>query len=295
MTAAYDRIGRGYAQTRRPDPRIAARIRAALGDARSVVNVGAGAGAYEPEGVEVLAVEPSQVMIAQRPPGAAPAIQACAEALPLADGAVDAAMAVLTIHHWADARRGIAEMLRVARDRVVVVTLDPDVAGAMWLYEYAPEIAKLTRETFPPMAGLTRWLGGAHVEPVPIPRDCTDLFLEAFWSRPELVLDARARAGTSGFARLPPGIERRIVAAVRSDLRSGEWDRRHSHLRACAAYDGGLRILTSRAARPGGPRAPRSGQASSGPDHSKGKCLLDRPGQLHLKPNASTSSSMAVA
>lgn len=243
MSARYDRIGRGYAQTRRPDPRIAAHIRAALGEARSVVNVGAGTGAYEPHDVDVIAVEPSAVMIAQRPKDAAPALQAAAEALPLDDGTVDAALAVLTVHHWTDARRGIAEMVRVARDRVVVVTLDPDVAGRMWLYGYAPEIAALTRATFPPIAELVRWLPGAHVEPIPIPRDCSDCFLESFWGRPELVLDPRARAGTSGFARLPAEVERRIVHAVARDLESGEWDRRHGHLRSLAASDGGLRLV----------------------------------------------------
>src|SRR3954471_8361973 len=158
----YDTIGAGYAGTRREDPRLAAPIHAALGGARTVVNVGAGAGSYEPRDRHVVAIEPSDVMAAQRRRELAPAIRAGAEALPLRDDAVDAAMAVLTLHHWDDAQeRGVRELRRVSRGPVVVVTYDADVSGRMWLMEYLPEVAALDRRIFPPPERVAAWLGGA--------------------------------------------------------------------------------------------------------------------------------------
>lgn len=241
----YDRIGVGYAGSRRADPRIAARIETALGGAASVVNVGAGAGSYEPAGREVTAIEPSREMIAQRPPGAAPAIQAAAEALPLPDDSVDAAMTVLSIHHWEDWRRGVAELRRVARERVVVLTCDPDYLERWWVREYVPEISADDRERFPPLAELAAALGGAGVETVAIPADCTDLFLGALWARPELILDDEIRGSTSGFARLDEGVERRAVERLRADLASGAWDERNGHLRQADELDVGVRLLTA--------------------------------------------------
>ena len=247
--AEYDRIGVGYAGSRRADPRIAARIEAALGDAASVVNVGAGAGSYEPAGRAVTAIEPSREMIAQRPPGAAPAIQAAAEELPLPDDAVDAAMTVFSIHHWDDWRRGLAEMRRVARGRVVVLTFDPDYLERLWLREYVPSINADDRRRFPPIAALREALGGAGVEAVPVPADCTDLFLAALWARPELLLDADVRAATSGFARLDDELERRAVERLRADLASGAWDERHGHLREMEALDVGVRLVVGASER----------------------------------------------
>src|SRR5947208_6206812 len=181
--AIYDGIGRTYASTRRPDPRVEVAVRVALGDAASVVNVGAGAGSYEPAQT-VLAVEPSAAMIAQRPPGAAPAVQATAEAIPLADGECDAALAVLTIHHWADQERGVSEMRRVA-GRVVILTWDPDYAEAFWLVrDYLPESTALDRRRMPAIRRVCEWLGGAEVTPVPVPHDCVDGFFGAYWRRP---------------------------------------------------------------------------------------------------------------
>jgi SAM-dependent methyltransferase len=246
----YDRIGEGYAATRREDPRIAALIQAALGDARTVVNVGAGTGSYEPADRHVIAVEPSDVMAAQRPPGLAPAIAASAGALPLRDDAVDAAMAIVTVHHWdAERERGVRELRRVARGPVVILTYDPRVSGAMWLMaDYLPEVAALDHRIFPLPELLAAWLGEAAttIEPVPIPRDTPDWMLGSFWAHPERVLDARARAATSGFARLPPAVVDRCVAAVQRDLDSGAWDARHGHLRALDAYDAGLRLVVAR-------------------------------------------------
>src|SRR5436309_8738530 len=244
----YDVIGAEYAVTRREDPRIAALIHAALGEARTVLNVGAGAGSYEPRDRYVIAVEPSEVMIAQRDPSLPPAIRSRAYPLPLADGSVDAAMAVLTIHHWdEDQERGLREMRRVARGPVVILTFDPEVSARMWLMaDYLPEVAELDRRTLPGPETLARWLGGeVDVRVVPISRDTPDWMLGSFWAHPERVLDAQARNSTSGFARMPPEVVDRVVAAVARDLQDGTWDARHGHLRDLDEYDAGLRLLVS--------------------------------------------------
>jgi SAM-dependent methyltransferase len=245
----YDAIGRGYAAHRREDPVVVALIEEALADARTVVNVGAGAGSYEPRDRHVIAVEPSDVMAAQRPPELAPAIRASAGALPLRDRSVDAAMAILTIHHWdADQERGVRELRRVARGSVVVLTYDPEVSGAMWLMrDYLTEVAAMDRAICPPPQQLADWLGGeARVHAVPIARDTPDGTLMSFWAHPERVLDAGARAATSGFARQPPAVVERVVADVERDLASGAWDERHGPLRTLDAYDAGLRLVVAR-------------------------------------------------
>jgi SAM-dependent methyltransferase len=245
-TARYDRIGEGYALTRREDPHIAAAIRTALGDARTVVNVGAGTGSYEPDDRYVVAVEPSDVMAAQRPRTLAPALRASAGDLPLRDDSVDAAMALVTIHHWdAELERGIGELRRVARDAVVILTYDAEVSGAMWLMaDYLPEVAELDRRTFPAPELVAGWLGGrTRIEVVPIRRDTPDWMIGSFWAHPERVLDERARAATSGFARMDPAVVERVVADVRRDLESGAWDGRHGHLRGLDAFDAGLRLV----------------------------------------------------
>lgn len=248
-TPRYDRIGEGYARTRREDPRLREGIHAALGDARTVVNVGAGAGSYEPRDRLVLAIEPSDVMAAQRPPELGPAVRASAGALPLADDSADAAMAVLTIHHWDDeTESGVRELRRVARGPVVIVTYDVEVWTDMWLVrDYLPELAALDREIFPPLARLEGWLGGdVQVEVVPTTADTPDWTLGSFWAHPERVLDPQARAGTSGFARMAPEVVERVVAAVARDLESGAWAARHGHLRDLDALDVGVRLLVAR-------------------------------------------------
>src|SRR5690348_7997915 len=247
-TPRYERIGLGYAQTRREDPRLAERIHRALGDARTVVNVGAGAGSYEPRERHVIAIEPSDVMAAQRPPELAPAIRASAGALPLRDGSVDAAMAILSVHHWdAEQEQGVRELRRVARGPVVIVTYDAEVSGQMWLMaEYLPEVAELDRRIFPSPATLSGWLGGAvSVERVEVSHDTPDWMLGSFWAHPERVLDPDARAGTSGFARMDAAVVERVVEAVRRDLESGAWDRRRGHLRTLRSFDVGLRLIIS--------------------------------------------------
>jgi SAM-dependent methyltransferase len=237
----YDRLGVGYRRTRREDSRLGARIHAALGNARSVVNVGAGTGSYEPRDRAVVAVEPSAVMIDQRPSGAAPAVRAVAEALPFGKQRFDAAMAPWAIHHWADPGQGIAELRRVARSVVIVAASDQ--LNQLWLVrDYFPAIASQRPEIRP--EHLAALLGGkVRIEPFPVPRDCQDGFGEAFWARPECYLDPRIRAGMSAFglldeAQIGPGLQQ-----LQADLRSGIWDARHSRLRQLAEFDCGLRLI----------------------------------------------------
>jgi SAM-dependent methyltransferase len=242
----YERIGHGYARLRREDPRIAARIEAALSNARTVVNVGAGAGSYEPRDRYVVAVEPSDVMAAQRPPELPPAIKATAGRLPLRDNSLDAAMAILTVHHWDQEREaGVRELRRVARGPVVILTYLPEVSNRMWLVEdYVPEVGEMDERIFPDIDELSASLGGhTRVETLPIHRDSPDWMFGSFWAHPERVLDPEARSVTSGFARLPAEVIARVEAALEADLRRGEWDRRHGHLRRLQSLDVGLRLV----------------------------------------------------
>src|SRR5262245_58644334 len=206
MTAEvlYDRIGHAYGSIRQADPRLAEPIWQALGDARSVVNVGAGTGSYEPPDREVIAVEPSEVMIAQRPPGAAPAIRAVAEHLPFDDNSFDAATAILTLHHWSDVNVGLAEMVRVARRRVVIVGFDLEVSNELWtVRDYLPELMKANAQLFPSMTQLLDVLPAATVRPLLVPRDCTDRMFAALWARPEQHLEPEVRAATSAWHQVP--------------------------------------------------------------------------------------------
>jgi SAM-dependent methyltransferase len=238
----YDRIGRGYAARRVADPRWQAAIEAALGDAASVVNVGAGAGSYEPPDRPTVAVEPSAEMIRQRPPGSAPVVRGVAEALPLPDGAVDAALAVLTTHHWTDAPAGLAELRRVAH-RQVVLTWDPGVVGRFWLVaDYVPEIA-VHEAGLATLDTVRSGLAPATVTPLAVPRDCTDGVLAAHWGRPEAYLDPGVRAGMSGLSLLPADVVGRAVARLASDLASGAWRARHGHLLDLEALDVGYRLV----------------------------------------------------
>lgn len=245
MPGDFDYSGVSYAPHRRTDPRIAAYVHAALGDARTVVNVGAGAGSYEPADRRVLAVEPSPAMLAQRPPGAAPVVRAVAEALPLRDGAVDAAMATITVHQWDDPARGLAELRRLARGPVVVLTFDPDALEAFWLAEYAPELIAAERRRYLPIPTLADLLGGATATPVPIPADCVDGFGEAFYARPEAFLDPAVRRAQSGWGFVEPAAEARAIARLAEDLESGTWDARYGALRGQATFEGSLRLVVT--------------------------------------------------
>jgi SAM-dependent methyltransferase len=242
----YDRIGRTYSATRRTDPRIAAAVRAALGDARTVVNVGAGAGSYEPGDLRVVAVEPSPAMIAQRPAGAAPCVRGVAEQLPFRDRGVDASLAILTLHHWTDQAAGLAELRRIARRRAVVLTWSPAAPVDFWLTtDYFPEILVLDRPRFQTLAVLERSLGPARAIPVLVPHDCQDGFLGAFWRRPEAYLDDRVRGAISGFSQLDPAAVARGVARLRDDLESGRWAARHAALLEQDSLDLGYRLVVA--------------------------------------------------
>jgi SAM-dependent methyltransferase len=242
----YDSIGATYTVTRRTEPRIAARIWAALGDARTVLNVGAGTGSYEPPDRDVIAVEPSALMRAQRPAAAAPCVAATAENLPFEDQSFDAAMAVATVHHWQDPIVGLREMRRVAR-RVVVFTHDTSDTGWLrrfWLTrDYLPEVADLLVAR-PSLTEQARAIG-ARMEPVPIPWDCADGFFEAYWRRPEAYLEEHVRRGVSVWARVGLEAEQRAVRSLRDDLVSGRWAERNRDLVALDAADLGLRLLVT--------------------------------------------------
>lgn len=246
----YDEHGHGYAAHRRPDPRIASRIHAALGDARTVANVGAGSGSYEPDDRHVLAFEPSHVMRAQRPPGLPPAISARAESLPLDDDSVDAAMAILTVHHWADQAAGLSQLRRIARGPVAVLTIDVRMLPRYWLLaDYVPEVISIDSRCFPAVDFVAESLGGTvSIEPVPIPSDCSDGFVEAYWARPEAFLDDGIRAAQATWKSLPSGVESRAIGNLAADLASGAWDERHGHLRRQPSYDAGLVMVVSRPA-----------------------------------------------
>jgi SAM-dependent methyltransferase len=239
----YDRIGRSYGTTRGPDPRIAAQVAAALGGMTSVVNVGAGTGSYEPAET-IVAVEPSSTMIAQRPAGAAACVRGTAEALPLSSGSVDAALAVLTVHHWTDVEAGIAELRRVARKRVVILTWDQRVFREFWLVrEYLPAAAAVSAGHAVPIPLIAELLPGARVEPVPVPHDCTDGFGAAFWRRPEAYLDPRVRAGISMLAQADPHDLVDGLSALAADLESGAWHERHRELSTLDRLDAGYRLI----------------------------------------------------
>lgn len=247
MQAKYDSIGIDYAMLRRPDERITALIDQALGSSRTVLNVGAGTGSYEPDGRQVTALEPSAEMIRQRLADAAPCVQGHAEALPFADDSFDAAMAVLTVHHWSDQTRGLAEMRRVARGPVVILTYDPAFRG-FWLADYLPELVALDEAQMPPLALYEEALGPVGVTPVPIPYDCSDGFLCAYWRRPQAYLDARVRAAMSSFHAL--GDVSDALARLERDLESGAWGARYGALLGEDALDCGYRLVVAGATNP---------------------------------------------
>ena len=240
----YDAHGGGYALQRRPDPRIAAMVHAAFGDARTLLNVGAGAGSYEPDDRYVVAVEPSAAMRAQRPAGAVPAIDATAEALPFDDEAFDAALASITVHQWSDSAKGLAELRRVTRCPVVVLTFDGDALDTLWLADYVPELMAAERRRYPPIDLIAAAVGRtADVLPVPIPIDCVDGFTEAYYARPDMFLEPRVRAAQSAWGFVDEPAITRGVRRLRDDLASGAWDDRYGSLRTQPEFVGALRLI----------------------------------------------------
>ncbi|NDZ79497.1 class I SAM-dependent methyltransferase [Streptomyces sp. SID10853] len=240
----YGGIGTGYVNYRRPDPRIAQVIADALGDARKVVNVGAGAGSYESAAPAVTAVEPSETMRAQRSTGLPRAVDAVAENLPFADGEFDGAMTLFSVHQWSDVDVGLREMRRVTRGPVAVLTCDPALVRDFWLYEYAPEVLDTEARRYPAIGTMAEALGGtASVRAVPIPLDCTDGFNEAYYGRPEMLLDPAARQACSAWSFVDDGVRERFTERLRADLDSGAWDARFGHLRSRPYYEGSLVIV----------------------------------------------------
>jgi len=242
----YDRIGAQYRNGRREEPRIAAAILAALGTASPVLNVGAGPGSYEPRDRPVVAVEPSAVMLAQRPPGTAPAVRAQAEALPFGAATFGAAMAVLTVHHWSDRARGLAEMRRVTDGPVVLFTRDPRAVPAWWLHHYFPAARRLEERRETPLDQLARLLGlPLAVIPVPIPAGCADGFNGAYWRRPGAYADPAVWRPMSALALIPDADREQGMHRLRADLDSGEWHRRWGHLLALDELDLGYRVVVA--------------------------------------------------
>jgi SAM-dependent methyltransferase len=253
----YDRIGAGYAGGRREEPRIAAALAAAISDADSVLNVGAGTGSYEPQDRPVVAVEPSAVMVAQRPEHAAPAVRATAEGLPFADGSFGAAMAVLSIHHWTDKPRGLAEMRRVARGPVVLFGgSDRLLNTTWWLHDYFPAARRLVAGRTYPSERIAEVLGSISAIPVPIPADCADGFEAAYWRRPRAILDPEIWRATSALSLISDGERASGMSRLSADLRSGDWERRYGHLLGLDELDLGYRVIVARRRRrPPAPRA----------------------------------------
>jgi len=243
MNALYDTIGLNYADLRRPDTRIAQRIEDALGADQTILNVGAGAGSYEPSNRQVTAVEPSAKMIQQRSASTTTAIQGRAEDLPFNDNSFDASMAILTIHHWSDQEKGVREMRRVTRGKIVFLTYDPSFRG-FWLADYFPALVTLDEGQMPQMTSYEEWLGPVKISPVPIPHDCTDGFLAGYWRRPAAYLDEQVRAAMSPFWALgdvSEGLER-----LKADLENGSWEQRYAEILNLEELDCGYRLVETK-------------------------------------------------
>ncbi len=246
--ADYGEIGSSYSRYRRPDPRIGAVITEALGEARTVLNVGAGAGSYEPVGREVTAVEPSAAMRAQRPADLPSAVDATAEQLPFADDSFDASMATFSVHQWPDVSAGLREMRRVTRGPVVILTCDPTLVETFWVREYAPEVLAVEARRYPSLEALAEGLGGKVSSNVmAIPQACTDGFTEAYYGRPERLLDVEAQLACSAWSFVEPAVIARFTQQLTVDLLEGTWDAKHGELRTLPQYEGSLVLVVSEA------------------------------------------------
>lgn len=244
----YAKHGQGYATKRRTDPRIAARIHQALGDARIVLNIGAGAGSYEPEDRQVIAIEPSAAMRAQRPKHLVTAIDSIAEQLPLADQSVDASMALATVHQWRDLDQGLRELCRVTRGPVILLAFDGDALYRFWLAQYAPELISVESRRYPKIQKLCDALGpSTEVQVIPIPIDCVDGFTEAYYARPEAFLDPAVRCSQSAWSFVSEEAQSRFVKTLGEDLKSGAWDRKYGDWRTKPYFEGSLRLIVSQA------------------------------------------------
>jgi hypothetical protein len=243
--ADYSVVGAEYSRYRRADARIAAIIHAALGDAKHVLNVGAGAGSYEPTDRHVVAVEPSASMRAQRPSTLSKAVDAVAECLPFEDNRFDASMAIFTIHQWPEAAKGLNELRRVTQGPVAILTCDPEAVQSFWLNDYAPQVLAAEAQRYPKISSILSLLRGpSSVAAVPIPYDCSDGFNEAYFGRPERLLEESARLACSAWSFVDSSVAKGYVLALEQDLNTGAWDRRYGHLRSQPHYSGSLRLIT---------------------------------------------------
>lgn len=248
-TFDYEQPGQeSYSRQRQTDPRIAAYVNDALKGARTILNLGAGAGSYEPADCYIAAVEPSAAMRAQRlAAGKVPAINGSADKLPFDDNTFDASMAMVTIHHWPDLEKGLGELRRVSREQVLIMTFDPEALNEFWNAQYFPELIAVEAKRYPSIARITAALGGnCDVQPIPVPLDCTDGFQEAFYGRPEAFLQREVRAAQSAWGFLPEGLEAQLVARLAADLASGEWDRKYGHFRSQSFFTAALRLIVAR-------------------------------------------------
>lgn len=243
MSRSYDTIGINYSDLRKPDPRIAMMIAKTLGSAKTVLNVGAGSGSYEPADKEVTAVEPSLEMIRQRPTSPTAIVRSYAEDLPFEDNSFDASMAILTVHHWADKERGLKEMRRVTRGQVVLLTYDPSFLREFWLADYIPELVQLDEAQMPLITDYEAWLGPTEISAVPIPHDCSDGFLCAYWRRPAAYLDPKIRAAMSSFWAI--GDVSEGLSKLANDLETGEWAKSYFELLDMDECDLGYRLITT--------------------------------------------------
>jgi len=242
----YGVHGEGYARQRRADPRIAEYVHRALGSARTVLNIGAGAGSYEPQDRYVIAIEPSAAMRAQRPPHLSPAIQGIAEELPLDDQSVDASMALITVHQWKNYEKGLNEMRRVTRGPAIILTFDGDALDRFWLADYAPQMIAVESRRFPKIETICQILGGkTEVQTIPVPIDCTDGFNEAFYARPEQFLDPAVRRSQSAWSFVDVTVQEKFAETLRADLESGAWEKRYGQWRTKPSYEGSLRLIVS--------------------------------------------------
>jgi SAM-dependent methyltransferase len=242
----YNRDDIRFSRHRQTDPRIAAIVHAALGPCHTVLNVGAGAGSYEPSDRYVLAIEPSVTMRAQRPAHLAPAIIGTAESLPLDDKTFDASMAMVTTHHWSDPQKGLLEMRRVTRRRILILTFDPDALDCFWNIDYFPNVVATERRRYLTIDRIITILDAScEVQPVPIPLDCTDGFQEAFYGRPEAFLDPEVRRAQSAWGFLTEAQQEAELRQLRADLASGAWDRKQGQLRTQPSFVGALRLIAA--------------------------------------------------
>jgi SAM-dependent methyltransferase len=240
----YNAHGSDYSAYRRTDPRIAQYVHEALGEARTILNVGAGAGSYEPFDRYVVAIEPSSVMRSQRSDKHVPALNGKAEALPFDDNAFDAVMAMVTVHHWLYMKKGLKELKRVSRKKVLVLSFDPEALDNFWMAGYAPELIAVEKLRYPTIDFVIRALGGqAEVIDIPVPFDCTDGFQEAFFGRPEAFLDPQIRKSQSAWGFLEKGKEKEIVGRLKRSMESGEWDERYGHLRKQEEFTCALKLI----------------------------------------------------